>query len=305
MPKRGHTLGSDPEFFLRDRKTKKMISGIPHITGTKEEPELMKSGAGLQRDNVAVEFASGVFTDEEQFVFHIEQVFREIAKKVPKDLEIVAEPSAHFDKDQLNSPEALEFGCDPDYDAWKVEINQPPFCEDASLRSCGAHIHVGYVEDSGNEFLLNPYGKIDTVRAMDLLHGVISVILDNSEEAVKRRKLYGKAGSHRPTDYGVEYRVLSNFWFKSPQLVMLMTGPLLDDVLRIVRDGTAGKVIDRVGKQRIIDTINEGKIEEATDILNNFIRPILSNESAELLDLCLENYKSYDFRKAWFKKEKA
>ena len=39
------------------------------------------------------------------------------------------------------------------------------------------------------------------------------------DDGAKRRELYGKAGAYRVKPYGVEYRVLSNFWLKSPALM--------------------------------------------------------------------------------------
>jgi hypothetical protein len=122
---------------------------------------------------------------------------------------------------------------------------------------------------------------------------------------VRRRELYGKAGSHRPTEYGVEYRVLSNFWFKSPQLVMLMTGPLLEDVLKLVRNKIANEIIDKVGKNNIIRIINESRVEDAINVLDKYIKPVLSGETLEMLDMCFENHKEFKFETAWFKKEAA
>jgi hypothetical protein len=53
------------------------------------------------------------------------------------------------------------------------------------------------------------------VQALDLYLGLPSLLLDGDED---RRLLYGKAGAFRPKSYGVEYRVLSNFWVLNPEL---------------------------------------------------------------------------------------
>jgi len=140
-----------------------------------------------------------------------------------------------------------------------------------------------------------------------LFHGVISTILDNSEEAIERRKLYGKAGSHRPTEYGVEYRALSNYWMKSPELVMLMDR-LTEDVLRIMRDTPTADledidkgpaIIKEVGEVVIQDIINEGYVDRAKDILENVLSRHLSAETKELLDMCMEKIETYDVVKEW------
>jgi len=50
----------------------------------------------------------------------------------------------------------------------------------------------------------------------DYLLGVWSVLHDTD---MRRRELYGAAGAYRPKKYGVEYRTMSNFWLRSPQLM--------------------------------------------------------------------------------------
>lgn len=298
MSKDSFTIGTDPEFFLRERSTGKYKSAIPFISGTKEEPDILECGAGLQRDNVALEFASTPESNETDFVRSIHNAFVDIIKKVPEGHEMVATPSANFEPDQLDHPEARMFGCSPDYDAYIPAQNPPAHCNNETFRSCGGHVHLGYTEGSGNEFLLDGWGKIKTIITMDVLLGVTSVVLDNSKEAIERRELYGKASCHRPTDYGVEYRVLSNFWLKSPELVML-TYRLSDDVLRLVRGGNADALIDSIGRDNIQNIINNGKVDEATKTLNEKIRPVLSQETIEMLDMCLEKCANYEFRDEW------
>jgi len=284
--KRAFTIGTDPEFFMREKETKKFISSVPHIKGTKHDPEKLPCGAGLQKDNVAVEFASVPADSEAALVQSVRSAFMDIMTKLPEGHELVAVPSACFEDDQLRDEEALEFGCDPDYDAYERSMNSTPFCEDYTFRSCGGHIHLGHVKGQPYEFLLDPYGKLDTVLMMDAVLGTVSVVLDSSEDSVKRRELYGKAGCHRPTDYGVEYRVLSNFWLKSPQLVMLMYR-LSADVLRIMEEHDYKAFLDDVGTDNIKEIINDGNVKEAISIVEQKVKPMLSGETKELLNECL------------------
>jgi hypothetical protein len=228
----------------------------------------------------------------------------DVFNHIPKDCELLAAPSANFDEDQLLDEEAQQFGCEPDYDAWEVMMNEPPSPEDPTFRSCGAHIHVGCEEGDENAFLLEFEGKLRVVRTMDLFHGVISTILDNSEPAVKRRKLYGKAGSHRPKEYGVEYRVLSNYWLKSPILVMLMYH-LTQDVLDLVREGKDEELVERVGPREIQNIINEGRIEEAKKVLVDHIEPLLSKDSHAFLKEALEKIDEMDILKEWTTEKEA
>jgi len=298
------TIGTDPEFFLR-RDDGKFISAIPFIEGTKEAPKPLASGGNIQRDNVAVEFATIPAVDGKDFVDKIKNTFKDVKKEIPNGCSLEVLPSANFEEDELDHEEAKRFGCDPDYDAWELKENEAPKCKDATLRTCGGHVHVGKADGDGNDFLTDPYGKIAVVRVMDSIHGVISVILDNSKAAITRRKLYGKAGSHRPVSKesggfydGVEYRVLSNFWFKSPQLVMLIDS-LTFDALKIVRELDYERLVADIGEERICEIINKGLIEDAYKVLEDFIKPLLSKNSLYYLEECMANIENYDFKKEW------
>ena len=125
------------------------------------------------------------------------------------------------------------------------------------------------------------------IKGMDLFHGTVSTTLDNSPAAIKRRELYGKAGSHRPTDYGVEYRVLSNYWMKSPTLVMLMDS-MTRDVAELVGDGKLNAIINEVGESELQNVINTGDVEAAQKIVDLYVKPHMSEESLELLDMAIE-----------------
>ena len=181
MAKPRFTIGCDPEFFLRERESGKLISAIPHVAGTKDEPQLLPKGGNIQRDNVAVEVATDPADSLETFVSNIGATLSEAVKILPTGCEIIAIPSANFDKDQLEHPEAQAFGCDPDYDAWEVRENDKPCAVDNTFRSCGAHIHVGTDGTDENAFLLDFDGKLYTVKVMDCVHGIISTMLDSGQ----------------------------------------------------------------------------------------------------------------------------
>jgi len=187
------TIGTDPEFFLK-KGSEFVSSQSAKIQGTKHEPVALKNGGTIQRDNVAVEFATPPATDREDFVAKVKSCLLDTHSMLPKGHELVVEPSATFDEVHLTDPEAQEFGCDPDFDAYTVSMNEKPWCGDSGFRSCGAHIHVGCLDGDGKpieglEFLLEFDGKISAVKAMDLFHGIISTVLDSSEASVKRRAI--------------------------------------------------------------------------------------------------------------------
>lgn len=207
------TLGSDPELFLRDVKTSQLVSSIGLIGGTKDLPlpmPEMPRGFAMQEDNVAVEFNIPPAEDIISFTRSIQGglgKLEEIAKGL--DLVVAIESAVYFPPELLNNPQAQTFGCTPDFNAWTGRINPRPMAGDSTLRSAGGHIHIGIAPKI-------PKHKLEAiVRVMDLFLGVPSVMMEPDST---RRKLYGKAGAYRMTPYGVEYRVLSNFWIRSPEL---------------------------------------------------------------------------------------
>jgi len=197
------TIGADPEFFLKNKH--RHVSAIGMIGGTKDFPRpLKRKGFAVLEDNVSVEFNIAPCHDHKEFIAAIGYVMDDLRKRL-KGYDFSQESAVVFDPDQLQHPQALEFGCEPDFNAWTKEMNPRPVATNASLRSAGGHVHVGTRE--------NP---IEVIRAMDLFLGVPSIKIDSG---TLRRQLYGKAGCYRQKPYGCEYRTLSNFWIFSEKLI--------------------------------------------------------------------------------------
>lgn len=204
------TIGADPEvFFASDDGTPKSAIGL--IGGSKWKPVPMGNGFFVLEDNVAAEYNIPPTSDVDVFVSNIQQGLKHVESYALKANRILSKlASASFSPDELNTPEAKEFGCMPDFNAWSYDTNETPHAEDSNFRSCGGHIHVGGITNVKG---LDP---IQVIRAMDLFLGVPSVVLDPDKD---RRKLYGKAGAFRDKEYGVEYRTLSNFWVFEDSLI--------------------------------------------------------------------------------------
>lgn len=206
------TMGCDPELFLADIHGQ-LKASCGKIGGTKQNPQPLGIGDGfaVQEDNVAVEFNIPPAGTAREFVMSVSKAMKVIGDGVNSmyGYHLDNRASASFPKEELESPAALEFGCDPDYNAWTGDKNPKPKAEDSTLRSCGGHVHVGYAEGSVDAKRL--------VKFMDLFLGVPATLMDKDD---RRKQLYGKSGAHRiPTKYhGVEYRVLSNFWVHDPKL---------------------------------------------------------------------------------------
>ena len=206
-----YTIGSDPELFLVDTKTKKVVSAIDKIPGHKDDPyiEGLPEGFGLQTDNILAEFNIPPVTSCEEFIHHIEfmkDFIRKKAQEINPDLDIMCKASSKVPMKELKHPQAREFGCDADYCIYSQGPNTVGKAARTSLRSGGFHIHVGYPNNSIDV-------SIAMLRYIDAIVGLPSILFDTD---VERRNLYGKAGCFRLQKYGFEYRTLSSYWIDNP-----------------------------------------------------------------------------------------
>lgn len=203
------SLGADPEVFLLDQSKGFISSEIVGIPGDKNNPVTLAEGFSILKDNVMLEFNIPASFSKEQYIKNMDDAFNIIKQNINPDLSFSTDCSANFPIEQLMTEHAQTFGCEPDFNAWTLGVNNFPNVSDMTLRTAGGHIHVGYEEP-------DEYRSIITLRLLDLYLGVPSVLLDNDTE---RRKMYGKAGCYRFKHYGFEYRVLSNFWIFKPELI--------------------------------------------------------------------------------------
>jgi hypothetical protein len=228
-------LGADPELFMRDPKTGAFVSAHGMVPGTKHEPFKVPFGA-VQIDGTALEFNIDPASTVEQFIHNIQEVKATISSYVP-GYNVVAEPVALYNKEYFDwdiPGEAKELGCTPDYNGWTTEINPRPDPQGEPLRTAAGHVHIGWTEDQdvydSDHFLL----CCSMARQLDYYLGVYSLLWDGD---ATRRQLYGRAGAFRPKSYGLEYRVLSNRWLSSDDLISFV----YKQSIRGVQDGLDGK----------------------------------------------------------------
>ncbi len=174
-------------------------------------------------------------------------------------LEVVA--SLDFPPSEVDDLEAGMFGCKPEYCIYnKTEdgnigrVTPPYMPEGSTFRSCGGHIHIGH-----------PIANIrlggrpaNVVKLMDALVGVMAILLDKDPSSLPRRKLYGGAGSHRVTPYGVEYRTLSNFWLNNyglANVIYKLTRLAVEYTL--TRPDFIDSFIEPLALQKLINTSNQ------------------------------------------------
>jgi hypothetical protein len=217
------SVGSDPEAFVRHNNGE-LVSAIGLIPGTKWNPHKTKHGS-IQHDNILAEFNSKPSNNLKDFILNHKLIISDLTELLtPLDLKLDFIASAMCSDELLSDPISRIAGCEPDFNAWSLSVNDPPSYQFSSMRAAGGHVHIAF-----DQAVNCPENRIKFIRALDMILGVPSIIVDDDK---LRREYYGKAGSFRPKDTidfdsnigpdpydGVEYRTLSNFWLKSDNLM--------------------------------------------------------------------------------------
>jgi len=253
-------VGADPEIFLVNAVSGALTSAIGRIGGSKYEPRQLPLGHGfaVQEDNVALEYNIPASDSQQSLVDNINKAMTHLLEMVGQQgLSFSRESAAFFPEDQLQHPAALEFGCDPDFNAWSGKMNPRPKAADATLRSCGGHVHIG-TDTTGLD-------RAALMRRCDLFLGVPSQLMDNGH---LRKKLYGKAGAFRPKPYGAEYRTLSNYWIFRPELVAWVY-----QNTRLALDAEHLPVEEE--KEAILDAINHNNSAAARHLVDKYNIPMV------------------------------
>ena len=253
------TVGADPELFIINSKTNKVVSSVGLIPGVKGNPytDDMPEGFGIETDNILAEFNIPPCYDKQQFIHCIEYMkdyLRNFVKRINSDYDIKCSAYEEVDSDQLQTPEANEFGCSADYNVYTLKTNPKPSPKGKNGRSAGFHCHFGY-----------PSNDIQTSIALlqyfDAYLGLVSLLFDSDNQ---RRSLYGKAGAFRLCSYGFEYRTLSGAMFATETL----SGLVYDQICRAVNAFNRGRSIpDRIAVQ---EAINNSDVKLAKMLISKY-----------------------------------
>lgn len=250
-------LGADPEIFLLSHSKPKSVCGL--IGADKWNPlpvPGMPEGYTFQEDNVALEFGVPPAASAQEFVKHIKAVQKEFLNQY-KGLTFSKLSCIVFPDSEMNDPSAHIFGCEPDFNAWTGKENLKPKPPIKNMRSAGGHVHVETNLD-----------KVKVIQAMDLFLGVPSILMDKGEE---RRKLYGGPGAYRPKSYGVEYRVLSNFWiFKKKYIEWVWR-----NTARALEYVNSGYYMSKDFGEYIQHIIESGDKALATDFMHAYVLEVV------------------------------
>jgi hypothetical protein len=171
-----------------------------------------------------------------------QEVIRNIAKEY--DYEFYPVPTINFDIDEFKNDEqgiyCTRFGCDRDYDAWEIIVEQIE--EDASehkFRYAGGHAHTSVMD---SDILKD--SPVPAIKAMSFTVGnFITSISPHPKLDKIRTYRYGRPGRFRPQKYpngtfGIEYRTPSNAWttIKNESLIDEMEFWIKIGIERILTD---------------------------------------------------------------------
>lgn len=286
LTKMKFTIGSDPELMIQSRKTGKILSSLPILKHDKHDPIDLKNGIFIYSDNILAEAKFPPVTTKAEFVGVFKTAFGRMKAHLGKEYTVIPIASHVYDDSELQDEKAWEIGCTPNFNAYTEAMN-PIVDFENGLRTGSSHIHVG------NDKLTDYDIRHKAIRLMDIFVGCASTVFETDRDASKaRRKYYGAAGEFRPTPYGLEYRVLSPFCLRSPQLMDLVYD-LVDYVMSLIESGKADEVLARVDSKQVLKAINQCSLAAARKVL------VAAELPKDLFQRVEQEYETADFDKNW------
>lgn len=241
------TLGSDPEIFIQDEVEIVSAEGLTE-GGTKHNPKsITDKGHAIQEDGIMFEYNIPPCNNVEEWVDNHElcKDYLSILAKA-HGFKFSDKASAEINPKYLQTAQATTFGCEPDFNVYDKCVNESP-SSNTNLRCAGGHVAIGYE---------NPDFEVSEkiVKMFDIFVTLPALFLDND---TRRRELYGKAGSFRPKDFGVECRALSNFWIHSKEHMEWVYNQSII-AATLVLEGLADEFIEKFSEntRKAIDTID-------------------------------------------------
>lgn len=205
------TFGSDPEYFIKNKDKNLIVSGIPFIDGSKDNPQELGDDFYILKDNILAEGNIPPTEDPVKFMNNLIELKTRINKylvNIHPSLEVYHSDCEEIHPHFLVHPESLLFGCSPYLNAWDDNEHRANDLSSENFRTAGFHIHIGYELNSENPFIKEVFNKI-IAKAFDLF-----VIIPSAEIYIDKRRFenYGGLGQYRNTSYGVECRSLGGFF---------------------------------------------------------------------------------------------
>ncbi len=254
-------IGSDVEYFVKDITTGEIVSAEGLVEGTKDEPYKFKgpeSWFATSLDNVTYEGNIPPAESAEEFLAYMQELRNYMDNHLPATIKTLAQGSATLDHKYLQTDNARTFGCASSNNVWTEKIEHVKLKKGLASRGAGYHLHFGYKKPDYDK-------NIILIKGMDAFLGVPSVIIDQDQE---RRKVgYGKAGNHRHSPWGCEYRTLSSFMASSDELIKWSYNQALN-AINFLNEGGLVKIADR--GDEIQSIINGGDVKAAEAFVKEF-----------------------------------
>lgn len=289
MPKlmnRNVQFGCDPEFFIREIKTKKVITADKLLPSKNKKLKIVQGQAffdGVQAE-MNVNSASCREYLQDNIFYNLKAIQKHINKKGKKYQLWCTSTTRVTQKDLMNAdPECRVFGCAPSKNAYgskKIKLDGSKHL----YRYAGGHIHLGYKPKTTKD-------AEELVKVLDRILGITSILLDNDGAAIRRRKYYGMAGEYRTPAHGIEYRTLSNFWIRAPELTSLMMG-LARVAYTIHIEGYNKHILKAVSDKDTKDIIDNSKVIKARTAFNK-LKPFLTKVHGPLA--CREGLAYFEY----------
>jgi hypothetical protein len=201
------TFGSDPEIFVVNANGG-IACPVEMLPRPKEVLNLGPEG-GVNRDGIAFELNPAPSSDPAVVAANMAKLLQiGVGRLSDAGLHIVQSLSATIDDDM--PPDAYEFGCNPDYNAYTKEeyrckLNPRKYLK----RFAGGHISMGI------DIPMTFDQVCELVKLFDFYAGLRALFYiprDEVENAVERRLSYGAAGCFRHKNHLVEYRTPDSSW---------------------------------------------------------------------------------------------
>lgn len=244
------SLGADPEIFVT--KGSEVIPAWTFL-GAKSR---VSNGIDAYWDGFQAEFTCSHNTCIAYVLDNIRKGMLEVYNRLPTGSQLSIDSVVRVDTDTLEKAEDkyVQFGCMPSKNAYGIKGEETD-ARRLPIRFAGGHIHFGIAKKAD---------YTDTVKMLDRVLGLPSVLLFQNMDQPVRRQFYGLPGEYREPPHGLEYRTLSNAWLCHPAIANL--------TLEIARCGlTAGLsgILEywKGEDKQVVDIIQNGDTEGAWAML--------------------------------------
>lgn len=275
-----YSFGLDPEMMIRDRVSNQIVSAIPILKCNKERKIDLGDGFFTYADNVLIECNVPPSYSKEELLSNVDIMFSKLNNLLGNRYSAECVSYHHFSLKECSHNYAKQSGCLPTFDAFSLEMCESPELHETG-RAAGGHCHWGrhdFKECKEGDFLIDPMSKCRAVKWGAYYLGLPSIILDDSETSRQRKRTYGYAFEHRPSDFGVEYRCLSNFWINRKELV-----EFIYDMSILALEAARNDEEIPVPCERIGEIVRYGNTNDAKNLIKEYFPQDLQSRIVDLV----------------------